>query len=44
VNLVLATCDEDNDASARVITRCGGVLENAVNPEGGARKRRYWID
>jgi len=42
---VLLTCDEDNDASARVITRCGGVLENIIdNPEGGPRKRRYWID
>lgn len=41
---VLVTCDEDNNASARVITRCGGVLENIVeNPEGGPRKRRYWI-
>jgi predicted acetyltransferase len=45
VGRVLVTCDEDNDASARVITRCGGVLENIVdNPEGGPRKRRYWID
>jgi predicted acetyltransferase len=42
---VLVTCDEDNDASARTITRCGGVLENIVeNPEGGPRKRRYWIE
>lgn len=32
-------------ASALVITRCGGVLENIVeNPEGGRRNRRYWID
>ena len=44
VGSVLVTCDEDNEASARVITRCGGVLENIVdNPEGGPRKRRYWI-
>lgn len=42
---VLVTCDEDNDASARVITRCGGVLESiVVNPQGGQRKRRYWIE
>jgi len=41
---VLVTCDEDNEASARAITRCGGVLENIVeNPEGGPPKRRYWI-
>lgn len=45
VGSILVTCDEDNEASARVITRCGGVLENIVdNPEGGPRKRRYWID
>lgn len=45
VGSVLVTCDEDNEASARVITRCGGVLENIVdNPKGGPRKRRYWID
>lgn len=45
VGRVLVTCDDDNDASARVITRCGGVLENIVeNPEGGPRKRRYWIE
>jgi predicted acetyltransferase len=45
VSRVLVTCDEDNEASARVITRCGGVLENIVdNPEGGPRKRRFWID
>ncbi len=44
IGRVLVTCDDDNDASARVITRCGGVLENIVeNPEGGLRKRRYWI-
>ena len=45
VGRVLVTCDEDNVVSARVITRCGGVLENIVDdPEGGPRKRRYWID
>ncbi len=41
---VLVTCDEDNTPSARTIERCGGALENVVeNPEGGPRKRRYWI-
>lgn len=44
VENVLVTCDEDNVASAKVITRCGGKLENVVDdPEGGPRKRRYWI-
>jgi len=41
---VLVTCDVDNVASAAVIERCGGVLEN-VQP-GDARsgaKRRYWV-
>jgi predicted acetyltransferase len=41
---VLVTCDEGNVASARTIERCGGTMENIVdNPEGGPRKRRYWI-
>ncbi len=45
VHPVLITCDDDNDASARVITRCGGVLENIVeSPEGGPSRRRYWIE
>ena len=38
VDPVLVNCDEDSDASAGVITRCGGVLENIVdNPLGGPR-------
>ena len=41
---VLVTCDEDNVPSARTIERCGGAMENVLdNPEGGPRKRRYWI-
>lgn len=44
VDPVLVTCDEDNVGSATVIERCGGVLENIVEvPDGGPRKRRYWI-
>ncbi len=44
IDPVLVTCDEDNIPSARTIERCGGTLENVVeNPEGGPRKRRYWI-
>lgn len=43
VTRVLVTCDDDNLASARVIERCGGVLEDIrPNPPGPA-KRRYWI-
>ena len=41
---VLVTCDEDNVPSACTIERCGGVLDDVVeNPDGGPRKRRYWI-
>ncbi|OJF13039.1 GNAT family N-acetyltransferase [Couchioplanes caeruleus] len=39
---VLITCDEDNVASARVIEKHGGVLEDVRNTPVG-RKRRYWI-
>ena len=39
---VLVTCDDTNPASARVIERNGGVLEDLrEGPQG--RKRRYWI-
>lgn len=40
IERALLICDDDNVASIRVIERCGGVLESAV--EGGIR--RYWID
>lgn len=46
IDRVLITCDDDNIASARVIEKCGGVLEDkrpcAARP--GVLKRRYWID
>jgi predicted acetyltransferase len=35
-------CDVDNVSSARVIEKCGGVLENEV-PTDGAPIRKYWI-
>ncbi|KUG56795.1 acetyltransferase [Serinicoccus chungangensis] len=42
---VLVTCDDTNAASAAVIERCGGVLEDVrVPPGGGVPRRRYWID
>ena len=45
VDRVLVTCDEDNEASAAVIERCGGVFESIVDStRGGPPKRRYWID
>lgn len=44
VDRVLVTCDDDNAASATVIERCGGVLEDVrERPGGGPAKRRYWI-
>ncbi|MFD1374079.1 GNAT family N-acetyltransferase [Actinoplanes sichuanensis] len=39
---VLITCDVDNTASARVIEKCGGVLEDVRDTPAGPR-RRYWI-
>lgn len=42
---VLLTTDVDNDGSARVIERCGGVLTGIVrHVESGQVKRHYWID
>jgi predicted acetyltransferase len=42
---VLLTCDEENVASARVIEKCGGVLQDTiVSPKSGKPHRRYWID
>ncbi|WP_237565966.1 GNAT family N-acetyltransferase [Ornithinimicrobium cerasi] len=43
VRRVLVTCDDDNPASAAVIERCGGVLEDVRRRPGQAPKRRYWI-
>ena len=39
---VLLGCYKDNAASARVIQKCGGVLENEI-AEGGKVVQRYWI-
>jgi len=44
VDRVLVTCDEDNLASARVIERHGGVLEDVRAQPDGPPRRRYWID
>jgi len=45
VDRALVTCDDDNIASARMIERAGGALENVVTPlEGSTPVRRYWID
>lgn len=42
---VLITCDADNLASARVIEKNGGVLENqVVSRLTGKLKNRYWVN
>jgi len=42
---VLLTCDPDNTASARVIQKNGGVLENEIISKlTGGRVARYWIE
>ncbi len=42
---VLLTCDDDNLPSARIIERCGGVLQDRRELEGlGVLVRRYWIE
>jgi predicted acetyltransferase len=45
VDRALVTCDVGNVGSARVIEKCGGVLERvAPGRDGLPAKRRYWID
>lgn len=45
IERALVCCDDANAGSARVIERCGGVLEDVRGPgEGHGRTRRYWID
>ena len=41
---VLITCDDDNQASIRVIEGCGGVLENRIDTGRDALTRRYWLN
>ena len=42
---VLRVCDEDNYASARVILKNGGVLEDKqYDPDEGVFVKRYWIE
>jgi predicted acetyltransferase len=41
----LVCCNSENTASARVIEKNGGVLEDErILPENGKTMRRYWID
>lgn len=42
---VLLTCDTANRASARIIEKNGGLLENiTTSPHSGVPISRYWID
>ncbi|MHB1088768.1 MAG: GNAT family N-acetyltransferase [Acidimicrobiales bacterium] len=41
---VLLTCTSDNEGSARVIQRCGGVFESEVEAANGTFVRRFWIE
>lgn len=43
VDRVLVVCEEDNLASAAIIERLGGVLEDTRLDADGTRIRRYWI-
>ncbi len=43
VQKVLVTCDDDNIASAKVIEKNGGILENTLKKPNGTKIRRYWI-
>ena len=40
----LVSCDRDNPASARVIVKNGGVLENELTEDDGNILQRYWIE
>jgi len=45
IRRVLVVCEQDNPASARVIEKNGGLLENEVfSEEAGKMVRRYWIE
>jgi len=43
IHRVLVTCDKNNHASARIIIKNGGVLENEVR-DGDEAIQRYWIN
>lgn len=43
VGPLLVACDDDNVGSARVIEKCGGILESIALAEDGTAFRRYWI-
>ena len=44
INRVLMVCDKSNLASAKTITKNGGILENEFVDDDGEINQRYWID
>jgi predicted acetyltransferase len=40
---ILVTCDTDNLASARVIQKCGGEVDDVIEGPAGRRTKRFWI-
>ncbi len=44
IGSALVCCDDDNGASATIIERAGGRLDNVITDADGVRVRRYWID
>jgi predicted acetyltransferase len=45
IDVVLVTCDVDNEPSRRIIERNGGVLEDIINVPGRpVPTMRWWID
>jgi predicted acetyltransferase len=44
IEKVLITCDKDNIASEKVITKNGGILEDEITEENGNKVKRFWIE
>lgn len=45
IDRVLITCNDDNEASKRLILKCGGTFESVIyDPTEGVYVERYWID
>ena len=44
IQRVLVTCLVDNDGSAKVIERCGGVFDSVVVSIDGSMVNRFWIE
>ncbi|MBQ4574600.1 MAG: GNAT family N-acetyltransferase [Clostridia bacterium] len=45
IGRMLVTCVKENEASARTIRKCGGVIENEIfDPNDHSITQRYWIE